>query len=463
MAGTAEVYLLPPRARAHDWPLAGASAGLVLALAEQLVAVAGGVRLPPGLALLLAAGNVLLVATPCALIGLGLRRARLSHSSLVLGVVGPMLYAAVAVPLVVRGGARALATAALLAAGVGTLTLVGARLADRAERAGIAASGPFVWGATALLLVGSAQLASGATPPPGAVWSLLFAAALVVAGTVLAHEVIKRRGGSGRLRFGPLLALLATATVLSATLPLWLPWLLVDDDPRDLGRSPANLLIVALPAAESQPTLDMVALQGTERSGIALDALLTRRDGGWIAASLARAGYATAAIVRDPRLARARGAVDLDARPGGLALLEGPASWAVAAPLLLGPAAPALWLAGQDTHLRGPETIGAEARRWLLDWRARRAAAPFFLFVDLHGKPVGDVDAALATILDRLDMLGAAQTTLVAVAATGTGGRLVVRAPEMELPEVLAGTSLDVAPPPADEGASDPPDPSADS
>jgi hypothetical protein len=251
------------------------------------------------------------------------------------------------------------------------------------------------------------------------------------------------------MRFGPLLSLLAAATGLSATLPMWLPWLLVEGPARNAGRTPANLLIVALPAAETQPTLDLLALSGTERARVDPEVLLGP-PGGRIATGLTRAGYSTAAIVREPRHAHPRGAAELDARPGGRALLEGPAAWMVAAPLLLGPAAPSLRLAGQDTRLRSPEAIAAEARRWLLDWHSRRAAAPFFLFVDLRGTPVGDVDGALAAMLDRIELLGAAPRTLVAVVATGTGGRLILRAPESELPEVLAGTHLDVGPPPAD-------------
>ena len=331
----AAVYLLPPKARAIDWPLAGACAGLVLTLVEFLVAAAGRTGLTPPIALMLASGNVLLVTLPCVAIGavqgaLGLRA---PHSVLVLGVVGPLLFAAIAGSLLAKGGAGAFATALALALGIGALSAGIAWLGDRAERAGVAASGPFVWGATAVLLVGSAQTSEGT----GSFWSLIFAALVLVGGTIVAHEVVKRRGGGGRMRFGNMLLLLAVSTLLIATHALWMPWLLVNSESRSRTTSRvtrANVLVLTVPEGDTAARFAALAVDSVDRPGEDLDALLRSAEGGWIAASLGRSGYTTGAIARDPRLARRRGASDFDARLGGLALLRGPASWMASAALV---------------------------------------------------------------------------------------------------------------------------------
>ncbi len=463
---------LPPRPALLDWLWAGASAGLVLGLAELAVAVPMGSALPPPLAVLVLGIDSAVVALGSLLIGaiLRVRSVRLSRSGLVGAVVGPLLFAAISGRFwseLTTGGPPemidllGLMTAALFAAAAG---LAASRLADALERRGIVCSAQYVWGGVSLPLAASERLIHAGWFS-GQFGSLIaLAMVLTVAAAGWATIVIaQRRDTHSAWTFGWSLLCLGAASIGAAAAPTLLPWLLYDRDAPELGIGPANFLIVVLPAPNQSDlsrslepqavtlTLERLALEGpsyqilSETHQAGARALLTDNRDAAVVPQLANAGYATAAILPGGNVPPELAAAEVDARPGARRLLMGPLAWLAAAPLLTGPALPLLRLLGLDTETRDADRVAERAKAWLLDWRMERSAVPFFLFVDFrnaappqNGESLLErSDARLGDILEHLRMLGVENSTLIVVLSAGSSqpglkartSRAVLRAP----------------------------------
>jgi hypothetical protein len=450
----APAFLLPPRPALIDWPLAGACAGSLLALAE--LGLCAGEPPPPRVALLSATTLALGLALAALLLGLALRTfgARPSYSTLVAWVAGLIALAAVApAVLELRGAQPGAAYAALAFAVLAALAVAfaAARVADRSERAGLPASARLWWGATALLVAAGERAAQGALP-------LRISPALLLAGLVLGAGAVatalfafaRRRGVSRpRASFAYLVVLLVPAAVAAAYTPAALPWLLADRERADLSDAPASILILAFGRAGDAP-----AQRDADRSEVlsgwrglryeaqvseparALEALLTLPDGEPLLPSLAGAGYQTAAILRDAALAGDVGVLDLDARAGGRARLHGDLRWLAAAPWLAGPGSELLGRLGFTGATRSPDQLAGDARDWLL--RRGGTRIPFFLLVDFRsGEPAADETVreqeAAADLIDSLEAFALADRTVVLLARTGGAGepplRVVVQPP----------------------------------
>lgn len=428
-AGGAPVYLLPPRPRLHDWPLAGGCAGSLLGLAELAVAWASGVGLPTSLTIGLAATDALLIAALAGIVGVVTWQAGLrpSHSGLVGAVLGIEIFAAVAAPLVAGATTTSAVEALLAAAACGALGFGAARVADRTERAGVPASGPLVWGAAGLLVAGASRLAYDGVSA-GRLAGLGFAAGVIAAGVALAHELGRRRGSGSRMRFGRLLALLGLAIIGLALAPAALPWLLFERDLTPLAPGPPNILLAVLPGtASAQESVQWQSLGGRRyplsEPGSPRDPGFPRLpDGSPLASRLFAAGYATALICREPCVGPGLEGVEVDDRPGAAAQLEGEASWLAAAALWRTWGRQLLDVFDLDGALRSPAQIGTATRRWLERWRTSRSLVPFFLRVDFRGDGADpdEVDRALGEILDTLPLLDAGASTLIALAAPGS-------------------------------------------
>jgi len=438
----ASVYLLPPRPALRDWPVAGACAGLLLGLAELALAAPTGPP-PPRLAALTIAAPALALAGASLAVGSAQRllQARPSHSALVAWVTGLIALAPVAPLGLPRAGSPRLAGLAafgLAAALVLGVSLLAARVADRAERAGTPASGILWWGATALLVAAGERIWLGPSPAGAAPAALLAGLWLAGAGAACAVYLLARRRGASRpvAPFGRILGVLAVAAAAAASAPWALPWLLAEREVAAPGDTPANILIVALGAA-SRTAAGTAAPADASFGGWtgiryeplvpepadALEALLTLPDGVALVPALASDGYLTATICADAGIARDFGAREVDARLGARARLEGELRWLAAAPWLTGPGRPALARLGLGGDVRTPEQLSSDARGWLL--RRSVSAVPFFLLVDfrrreseLAAAPEHE-DAALAALLDHLDEGGLSQRTLVVLVRTG--------------------------------------------
>ena len=448
------VFLLPPRPSLPDWPLAGACAGLLLALAELLLAAPS--RPPPGLALLGVASLALALALAALLLGAALQavRQRPSYSALVAWVAG-LIPLAAAAPLALPGaGASALlsrgllAIAALAALGMG---FAAAQLADRSERSGTPASPTLWWGATALLVAAGerAWLGPGPTGAPQA--ALLAGIWLLGAAAACAVYLLARRRGASRPRapFGRILLALVAAGAAAAGAPRALPWLLTERELPAPGNAPANILIVALGSAsstaagtESEVEHSFGGWTGIRYEPVVpepadgLEALLTLPDGAPLVPALAADGYVTAVIRSEPAVAHDFGARQVDRRPGDRARLEGELRWLAAAPWLAGPGRHALGRLGLGGDVRTPGQLSSDARGWLL--RQGASAGPFFLLVDFRRRESADTTApehedAVTALLEHLDQVGLSQRTLVVLVRTGGSRqpplRVVVRPP----------------------------------
>jgi hypothetical protein len=398
---------------------------------------------------------------------------RTTHSGLVGAMLGPLFAVATVTPALPRV-AGVSGTLAVVFGGVLLLALVGlvgARVAAREEgKGGRPASAGLTWAGASLLLAGLAWNLYG--DGTGNAW--LAHASIPVGAAVGGAALLGRapRGPRGpRTHFGGLLAVLGAAATAAPFWPWWLPWLLTDQYLPDLGRWPPNLLFVVLEgprarqgaSAEQSPTLlEVLAVDAVAYRSLSPEAevrsLLTLPDGSPLAGHLYAAGYATAAVGTVPENLRELGVAEVDARPGGRRLLEQSAAWMAGAPLLLGPASGLLALLGHDQPLRSPKLVGDEAARWLLNWRARRSPAPFFLFVDLRASDAGaeDLDAGLRPVLERLEALQLDPITLLviavenrAIAGPGASLRALVlppsswpRAPRLEVPAQVWGRAL---------------------
>ncbi len=452
---SAPVFLLPPRPALRDWPLAGASGGLLLGLAE--LAFAAPSALPPPLALLAVAIPTLFVAFAAALLGLVLHglRSRPSHSELVAWVAG-LIGLAAATPLLLPGmrASRLLAllvlafAAALLAAAA----FAAARLADRSERSGIPANAFWVWGATASVIAAGERASLGPTRLGVETLALLAGFALVGAGVACAAYLIARRRGSSRPRmsFARLFRLLGLLALAAAFAPNALPWILADRELPPQHGTPAHILMLAVGPAFGAPGASEARGMGAlaDWSGIrytpsvpeparALEALLTLPDGAALVPLLAAQGYATAAILGDPELAQSIAAREIDARPSGRVRLEREFRWLAAAPWLVGPGRPALDRLGWGSDARTPGQLASDARAWLL--RRSASPSPFFLLVDFRRLAAVDpaekvrADEAAVALLEYLDQSGLSLRTVVLLVRTGAAHepplQVVVRPP----------------------------------
>jgi len=462
-----QVLRLPPRPRFRDWIWAGASAGFVLGMAEFAVAYPAGLLIPPLLAACVFGVEAGIVCAGSALVGLALhvRGVRLSRSGLVGAVVGPLLFASIAGSFWVafgrEGGGSWFSLAGLLLAVLlaGAAGVMASRLADALERRGFVVSAPLVWGSAALALAACERVFSQK--------ALSIAVALAVAIAVLlavcavawgAFAVVERRPSPAARPFSWLLGWLAAAAAGVVLAPLALPWVFYEPELPSPALGPPNLLVVAIPAARSvevdpegvTPTFESLGSAGRSYRLLAVEpeagvrALFSGDHGYGLAPQLAAAGYATAAVFPGEQLLPGLEGAETDARAGARGLLEGRLRWLAAAPLLKGPAAVFLEILGIDTRVRSSEQLARCARHWLLEWRNDRATVPFFLFLDFRGaaSPAGEAslagrsDAQLASLLEHLEALQVASSTLVVVLRAPVGAasdersvRVAVRAP----------------------------------
>jgi len=446
--------LLPPRPALRDWPLAGACAGLLLALAELLLAAP--TRPPPPLAMLGAASLALGLALAAFALGLLLRvlRRRPSYSALVAWVAGLIALAAAAPLALPRPGVSGLLSLGVL--GIATLAAAGmafaaAQLADRSERSGTPANALLCWGATAALVAAGERVLLGEPAFGALTLALLAGAVLAGAAAACAAFTLARRRGASRPRasFGSVLSGLAAVTLAAAYAPSALPWLLADREPPLPAGVPSNILILAFgpggSAAQAADARGLGALGGW--TGIhyeplvpgperALEALLTLPDGAKLVPALASDGYLTGAILADASLGQDVGAREVDGRPSGRVRLERDLRWLAAAPWLAGPGRRALDRLGLGGGVRPPGQLASDARGWLLQRGA--SPIPFFLLVDfrcLEPSAAGGAadEEAVASLLDHLEQMGLAGRTVVVLAQTGGPRerplRVVVRPP----------------------------------
>ena len=465
------VFLLPPLPRLRDWWIAGACAGLLLGLAELAVAFVDGTVFPTPLRVVLLAVSALLVSALSGGLGALFRGVglRLSYSQLVGAVLGPLGLAVLMRPVwawIAIGGAPDEAEGLQLGAGVIAILLAAvgaARIGERGERTGTAASGPVVWGGAALLLAFTSRLAAG-----GSLYTLPNVATLAVAvvvfavAGVLCLQIARRRGMRSRAPFVRSLTLTSLAAGALCFAPGALPWLLYDEELAAVASGPPNILValigtggdVRIPGSgrvgtgAEAPNLGLLAWNGIAYAHLAQDwvpgaaATLSLADGTTLPERLEFSGYSVGAIHRSPELARDMELriEDLDARPGAARALRESGEWLSAAPLLLGPGSAALDAAGLNHTERSTHEVAASTMSWLLNWRTRRSASPFFLLVDLRrgdGEPdLEQADSALASILEHLNKLEAEANTLVLVTledrrgvAAGRKRAAVVRPP----------------------------------
>jgi hypothetical protein len=441
-----QLLRLPPRPRLRDWYWAGASAGLMLSMAEFAVAYPLGLSLPTRLAICVLVLEAGVSCAGAALVGfaLAVRRVRISRSGLVGAVVGPQLFTSIAggFPISVdHGGGQILLSAAglLMASGLAAAAgWVAFRLADRLERRGIVASAPWIWGGAGMLLAVCEWMFSAETF--SVAFSLIGAIAAVLTVSAVAWvwgmgEAAHQRSSPTARPFGWLFGWLAVAALSFAFAPVASPWLLYDSDSATRKDGPPNLLVVAIPAAKGTeagsagitPTFESLGAAGRryqlgpETPLAAVRALLADAKGDAVAPQLAAAGYVTASIFPNEEILPELARTETDARRGGRGLLEGRLRWLAVAPLLQGPAAALLGVLRIDTIHRSAEQVARRARHWLLEWRSDRSAAPFLLFVDLRQpspqggeKPLAEQsDACLSGLLEDLELLEAANSTLV--------------------------------------------------
>jgi len=445
-AAGATSRLLPPRPRPGDGLRAGLLAGTLLGVAEVGLRHAAGAAPAPHVAALTIAGAAALTAAAGGLGGIlaAAVRARPSHSALVGAQLGSLLAAAAlgragALALGGPGDPRVLAAAAATAAAALAVGAVAARTGDRLERSGLPLSAGLVLGpAAALVALGEAQ-AQGAADlaSPIALGVALVALAGLGAG-VLAPALRRahRPAGWG----ASLLASLLLAAAVAAA-PVLRPWLAGDPDGRELAPLPASgpvsLLVLDFgPVADDPggPDTGEGPWTGASLGLLAADALRYPRlvdaappevagalladplGGPDLAARLDARGWATAAALRRPDRAAGLAVRERDARPGPGAWLEAFAPSLAAGPLLAALPAPLRAGLGLDAALRSPEALGADARRWLVAWRASRAQAPFLLLADYGGGEAlarERIDAEAERWLRSLDQLGAGDRTMI--------------------------------------------------
>jgi hypothetical protein len=425
----------------------------MLGVAELLVALASDVGLPSVLALLMVGIDAVIASLVAGAIGIVLwaTSARPSYSALVGAMVGVLLWTSFSAPLWTAWGHESLSAGALARFGIGSVAIAGiglgvARFADRSERAGVPASAPLVWAATALLLAGAARLAyDGPTRARESLAGLAIAGTVLAAAAALAGYTARQRGSGALIGFEKLLVRLTSLAGCVAYAPLIATWILFDGELSPIPLGPPNILALAIDHSpndeHSLRTIEFLARTGQryeiERvsGGHPQVWLSSRAEESPVTASLFASGHATGAIVRDPRFASGIGVPDVDARSGGRGKIAGPASWMSGAPLLAGPGGALVALLEFGDETRIPARVGAQARTWLERWRTTRAGSPFFLLVDFRGQAtsVEEVDDSIGALLDTVDQLGAGMSTLVVVLLDPPSAdeplRVVLRAP----------------------------------
>lgn len=437
--------LLPPPVRARDWLPAGIAAGLCLASAELLALAVQDVGLSPRVAVSVAGLDAAAVAALCVPPALAQRLSswRPSHSALVGGVLGPLL-AARSLPLLLPPAPAVAAGVAALAAALGC-GLAAARAGGRLEAAGVPISGPPLWLAVSLLLVGASSLRRGGPLSPSP------AAFLVLGGLVLLLALLAaflavfgaRREALVPWPFGRLVLALALLAGGVALAPRALPWLLMEPPRSALRPTSPNLLLVdlgafspdaapALGGDASSANLTLLAAQGSfyrrflpgpEPAG---GAWLRLADGLPVARALEARGY------------RVRSLGPPGSRPPGFDT-EPSADLDAALAATLGGGLLARLGGGVAPDPDGSAAArAAEARRRIAFTRALEPDRPLFLAVDFSDAPrdVGRMDGALGTLLDLLADLDLDDHARIAVvwreeaADGGLRGRAIVR-PEL--------------------------------
>ncbi|MEO2237466.1 MAG: hypothetical protein ABGW95_04420, partial [Candidatus Poseidoniia archaeon] len=388
---------------------------MLLGLAELAVAFVDGTVFSTALTAVLLAASALLVSALSFSLGAVLRGAglRLSYSQLVGAVLGPLGLVVLAHPVwawMAIGAEPAEADLLQLGAGaiaVSLAALGAARFGERGERTGTAASGPVVWGCAALLLALTSRLAAG-----DALYSLPSVSALAACVVALAFaglaivEIARRRGMRPHTPFSRSLTLTSLAAGTLCFAPGVAPWLLYDHELTAVASGPPNFLVVTLStngevkipgtgrvgAGAEAPNLGLLAWSGIAYTHLIQDwvhgaaSTLSLPDGTTLPKRLEFSGYAVGAIHRSPESAQKieLGIADVDATPGAARALRESGEWLSAAPLLLGPGVTALEVTGLNGTERTTKEVTARAMRWLLNWRTRRSASPFFLIVDLR-------------------------------------------------------------------------------
>jgi hypothetical protein len=442
-------FLLPPRPRLRDWPLAGAGAGCLLAGAElALAAGTDTLRAPFALIAWIVAyhacsGAALAGFTALVLRSRGIRLCYSAAAGSIVGVQGALLaFDAFFATITLKQAPGAAVAAAIfaLAAASGAGGLV-ARIGERMERSGLPLHAPAVWLASALVLA----LASGLRGAEGG--SGIAVASVVGVAPVLGWLSLQWSRQRGVKPRGNLAALGATAAfAVSALMGLHqaLPWIRYASAHRALPELPPVVLLSAGPdlAAESRAAVsELIGWRGVRyRSAEAADTgsaalLLQLRDGRSLARALRESGYASASAHAaaappesddfaevDPGEAPLTGIARRAPGLRGLAWLR-----CCADPLVSG-----LRL---DAPRRTPAELTQAAAQWLLDWRTHRAETPFVFWVDYRGAE-GESDAlvsAISALLRQLDQHEVGPRALVVLAlpeASGDRASYVVRPPE---------------------------------
>lgn len=439
---------IPPLPRLRDWVWAGLCAGALLGIAEVGAWRLEGLDPSPALVGVLVAGAAAIVGALSAALGLGVAvfGVRPRPSTQAGAIVGPMLLAPAVGPL-----AEALRTdptpAVWLALGLALAlaTLAGgtAALAARAlERAGEPVSGWPLWIPTALLVAAGERAAHvGGTRE----WVLAGAAIALLAAICVGAVIAARRWSFGPPRTGGagLLAVALAAAALAWGPSVW-PWLLLEPDLPEIARAPASLLVLEIPPPGPTETADAAVWLGLAADGVLYERVSLGRDAELLlpgreplATALYHGGYARGAVARDPRLPRHTGFPDRDAAVAASSLLARRGAATSAGRVLLGLGPEARDRLGLGDPLCTPDAVAGAARRWLVDWRRRRAHVPFVLRVDFVSREgatdAASVDHAVDRVLDLLRDLAVDDNTFV----LGLRTRVRPGAVEPDLSEVV--------------------------
>ncbi len=411
---------------------------------------------PTPLALLIALGPALVLGIGAGIVGASLRAAgfRPSHSHLVGGLVGGLI----GLPLLGVGLSAILTPshdALLVATGfavVAAAAYLAAHTAHQLEESGIAVSGPAVWTVTAVVLA-LGEFGATRNYNPWVVGGVAAGVIALALASGAAVTKLRKQSSSGpRAWSRNLFSALALAIAL-ATAPWVLPWILADDDWPPVGEGPTNFLVVdwgIVGGTTSPESLSLLTAQGIEYPWIQADEkhpsrdLLTLDDGRGVMGQLYERGYATAAILRDPKRRFPGMAGEIDLAPGLAGFTASYAKHTAMGQLLLASGGkPMKWL-GLTDDLRTPKDLTSVALQWLLWWRTTRTPAPFFLLIDYAdgNRPAeaASLDEELTRLVERISDFGIEDQTLILVTgvrnfADAPGSvQLTLRMPQNEAP-----------------------------
>ncbi len=443
-------FLLPPRPRLRDWPLAGAGAGLLLGGCELALSALCGAPRPPASLLALALGfDAAAGAGIAALVALALRSQglRLCYSAVAGAIVGvqgavasaDLLLGAFTLVLAPAGAFAAVVLSGLAAVAAGAAL---AKLGERLERSGLPLAPLPLW-----LASGAVLALAGAVPSAAGRQGVALGAAVGAVPLLawLALAASRSRGVRPRVPLPGLALRAALAVFAGCALELAWPWLRYGDQRAALPEGPPSVVLVSAGPELARETAEAAAeligwhglrysaAAGTE-AGLALG-MLRLSDGRSLAAALRESGYSSASLHAHVAPAESADFAEVDAAAAPLAAL------ARTAPGLRGLA----WLhccaarVVQALRLDAPRRTPAELTRatgaWLLDWRARRAGMPFVLWVDYRSseQQASGLIAALSELLRQIDQheVGArALVVLVLPAERGERSRAVLRVPQ---------------------------------